>query len=72
MTDRLATGQRLLTAAQDSAFDRHAGRFGHDPGRLRGDAEMICYPAMPSVAALCALAAASPGQRRRRQEVFFG
>jgi hypothetical protein len=66
-----ATGQRRLSAAQERAFERHARRFGHDAGRLCGDAELVSYPVVPSVAAVRALSAATPGQRRRRQQVFF-
>ena len=66
-----ATGQRRLSAAQERAFERHARRFGHDVGRLCGDAELVSYPVVPSVAGVRALSAATPGQRRRRQQVFF-
>lgn len=66
-----ALGQPCLSAAQERAFERHARRFGHDPGRLGGGAELASYPVVPSVAALRTLSAATPGQRRRRQQVFF-
>jgi hypothetical protein len=69
-TAQLTTAQ--LTPAQDSAFEWHARRFGHDPGRLAGTAELVSYPVMPSFQALRTLPAATPGQRRRRQEVYFG
>lgn len=72
MPEALAFGLDRLTATQDIAFDWHARRFGHDPGRLRGGAELISYPAMASFAALRTLSAATPEQRRRRQEVYFG
>jgi hypothetical protein len=65
------SAEGLLTAAQQREFDRHARRLGHDPARLRGDAELVSYPTVPSVAGLRALAAATPGQRARRQRVFF-
>jgi hypothetical protein len=57
---------------QDRAFDEHARRLGHDPGRLAGDAELVSYPVMASFAALRTLSAATPEQRRRRQEIYFG
>ena len=38
---------------------------------LRGGAELVSYPVVPSVAAVRALSAATPGQRHRRQQVFF-
>jgi len=60
-----------LSAAQERAFERHAHRFGHDVGRLGGGAELVSYPVVPSVAAVRALAAATAGQRQRRQQVFF-
>ena len=66
-----AIGQRCLSAAQERAFERHARRFGHDPGRLCGGAELVSYPVVPSIAAVRALSAATPGQRRWRQQVFF-
>ena len=66
MPSVVAAARRPLTAAQDGAFDWHARRLGHDPGQLRGDAELVSYPCMPSVTALRALAAATPEQRRRR------
>ncbi|MFI5068667.1 MAG: hypothetical protein ACHP9Z_32465, partial [Streptosporangiales bacterium] len=66
-----AIGQPCLSAAQERAFECHARRFGHDAGRLRGGAELVSYPVVPSVAAVRALSAATPGQRRRRQQVFF-
>ena len=66
-----AIGQPCLSAAQERAFERHARRFGHDVGRLCGGAELVSYPVVPSVAGVRALAAATPGQRRRRQQVFF-
>jgi len=66
MPSAVAAARRQLTAAQDAAFDWHARRLGHDPGQLRGDAELVSYPCMPSVTALRALAAATPEQRRRR------
>jgi hypothetical protein len=72
MPDMLASGLDRLTSAQDSAFDWHARRFGHDPGRLRSGAEHVSYPSIPSFAALRTLSAATPEQRRRRQEVYFG
>ena len=66
-----AIGQPCLSAAQERAFERHARRLGHDAGRLRGGAELVSYPIVPSVTAVRALPAATPGQRRRRQRVFF-
>jgi hypothetical protein len=66
-----AIGQRCLSAAQERAFERHARRFGHDPSRLCGGAELVSYPVVPSIAAVRALSAATPGQRRWRQQVFF-
>jgi hypothetical protein len=63
---------RLLSAAQEGAFEWHARRLGHEPGRLRGDTEQVSYPVLVSVAALRAVPAATPEQRRRRQAVFFG
>ncbi len=66
-----ASGERRLTAAQELEFDRHASRLGHDTGRLRGGAELVSYPGIPSVAGLRALCAATPGQRGRRQQAFF-
>ena len=66
-----AIGQPCLSAAHERAFERHARRFGHDVSRLRGGAELVSYPVVPSVAAVRALSAATPGQRRRRQQVFF-
>jgi hypothetical protein len=66
-----ALGQPGLSVTQERAFERHARRFGHDPGRLCGGAELVSYPVVPSFAALRALPAATPGQRRRRQQVFF-
>jgi len=66
-----AIGPPRLSAAQEQAFERHARRLGHDTGRLRGGAELVSYPIVPSVAALRALPAATPGQRHRRQQVFF-
>jgi hypothetical protein len=63
--------QRCPSAAQERAFDRHARRLGHDAGRLRGGAELISYPVVPSIAAVRALSAATPEQPRRRQRVFF-
>ena len=57
---------------QESAFDQHARRLGHDPVRLLGDAELVSYPSRPTVAALRALSAATAEQRRRRQAVYFG
>lgn len=66
-----ALGRPCLSAAQEGAFERHARRLGHDAGRLRGGAELVSYPVVPSVAAMRALSAATPGQRRRRQQVFF-
>jgi hypothetical protein len=65
----------LLVAApadSDSAFDWHARRLGHDPALLRGHAELVSYPPVPSVAAVHALSAATVPQRRRRQAVYFG
>jgi hypothetical protein len=67
-----ASGLDRLTAAQESAFDQHARRLGHDPGQLLGDAELVDYPSLPTVAALRALSAANAEQRRRRQAAFFG
>ena len=61
-----------LDAAQESTFDQHARRLGHDPARLSGDTELVSYPALPTVASLRALSAATQTQRRRRQDVFFG
>jgi hypothetical protein len=61
-----------LDAAQESTFDQHARRLGHDPARLSGDTELVSYPALPTVASLRALSAATQAQRRRRQDVFFG
>jgi hypothetical protein len=72
MPDPLAAGLDRLTVAQDSAFDEHARRLGHDPGLLTGDAELVSYPSLPTVAGLRALSAASTEQRSRRQAVFFG
>jgi hypothetical protein len=66
-----AVGQPCLSAAQERAFERHARRFGHDVGRLCGGAELVSYPVVPSLAAMRALPAATSGQRRRRQQVFF-
>ena len=66
-----ATGPRGLSAEQERAFGRHARRLGHDASRLRGGAELISYPVVPSIAAVRALCAATPEQRRRRQQVFF-
>ena len=66
-----AIGQQRLSAAQERAFERHARRFGHDAGRLCDGAELVSYPVVPSLAAVRALSAATPGQRRRRQQVFF-
>ena len=66
-----ATGRRRLSAAQERAFERQARRFGHDAGRLCGGVELVSYPVVPSVAGVRALSAATPGQRRRRQQVFF-
>jgi hypothetical protein len=66
-----AIGPPRLSAAQERAFERHARRFGHDVGPLRGGAELVSYPIVPSVAAVRALPAATPGQRRLRQQVFF-
>jgi len=60
-----------MSDAQEREFERHARRLGHDPGRLRGGAEMVSYPSLPTVTAARALAAATPEQRRRRQQVFF-
>ena len=60
-----------MSAAQERAFERHARRFGHDAGRLSNGAELVSYPVVPSIAALRALPAATPGQRRRRQQVFL-
>ena len=67
-----ASGLDRLTVAQESAFDQHARRLGHDPGLLLGDAELVSYPSLPTVAAVRALSAATTEQRRRRQAVFFG
>jgi hypothetical protein len=61
-----------MTVAQVSAFEGHARRLGHDPSQLVGDAELVSYPSVASYAALRSLSAATPEQRRRRQEVFFG
>jgi hypothetical protein len=66
-----ALGQPGLSAAQERAFERHVRRLGHDPGRLCGGAELVSYPVVPSLDALRALSAATPGQRRLRQQVFF-
>ena len=66
-----AIGQQRLSAAQERAFERHARRFGHDAGRLCDGTELVSYPVVPSLAAVRALSAATPGQRRRRQQVFF-
>jgi len=66
-----AVGRPCLSEAQERAFERHARRFGHDAGRLGGGAELVSYPVVPSIAALRALPAATPGQRQRRQQVFF-
>jgi len=66
-----AIGQPCLPAALERAFERHARRFGHDVSRLRDGPELVSYPVVPSVAAVRALSAATPGQRRRRQQVFF-
>lgn len=66
------TTLRRLTTAQESAFDEQARRLGHDPGRLTGDAELVSYPSVPTIAAGRALTAATAQQRRRRQAVFFG
>ena len=71
MPNLFACGLDRLTLTQDSAFDWHARRFGHDLGRLRGGVEVVSYPSMPSLAALRGLSAATPEQRRRRQEVYF-
>jgi len=71
MPDTLAARFRL-TPAQDSAFGEHARRLGHDPGQLTGDAELVSYPSLPTVAAVRALPAATAAQRRRRQGLFFG
>ncbi len=68
--DRLTLGR--LTEAQERAFDEHARRFGHDPGLLSGDAELVTYPSVPTIAELGTLCAATPDQRRRRQAVYFG
>ena len=59
----------LLSPVQEMAFERHARRLGHDPGF---SLEQVSYPVLPSVAAVRALPAATPEQRRRRQAVFFG
>jgi hypothetical protein len=72
MSDTLAFGLDRLTVAQDHAFEEHARRLGHDPDQLVGDAELVSYPSLPSVAAVRALSAATADQRRRRQAVFFG
>ena len=60
-----------LSDTQERAFERHARRFGHEAGRLSGGAELVSYPIVPSIAEVRALSAATPGQRRRRQQVFF-
>jgi hypothetical protein len=60
-----------LSDAQERAFERHARRFGHEAGRLSGAAELVSYPIVPSIAEVRELSATTPGQRRRRQQVFF-
>jgi hypothetical protein len=71
LRNQLRETRGRLTAAQERAFAGHAHRLGHDAGQLQGGAELVSYPIVPSVAAMRALAAATPGQRRRRQLVFF-
>ena len=66
------TALARLTMAQESAFDEHARLLGHDPSLLSGNAELVSYPLLPTVAAVRALPAATAEQRRRRQEVYFG
>ena len=60
-----------MSGTQEHAFERHARRLGHDPGQLRGGAELVSYPSLPTAAVVRALSAATPEQRRRRQQVFF-
>ncbi len=62
---------RRLTAAQERAFDRRARRLGHDTGRLADDGELVSCPRVPSVDAMRALSAATPGQRGQRARLFF-
>jgi hypothetical protein len=71
MPEARVAGQACLSAAQERAFERHARRFGHEAGRLCGGAELVSYPVVPSIADVRTLAAATSGQRRRRQQVFF-
>ena len=66
-----ALGQPCLSAAQERAFERHARRFGHDPGRLGGGAGLGELPGCAVGRGFAHAVHGRRGQRRRRQQVFF-